>query len=198
MSEEPNCRTYVDPGVLEIIGALSETLGLAEHVQRVVPFHRLRAQRRHAQIEKRVDAFVQRLDDARTSIRVLQSAIGESASALAPGAIAFTIPVSELPVFRRGLEQLQTAIRGMTDAAYELESLTSVSAEETERFYRVSNSGRPVLRAIAQAVGRVAAEEQSVGIADRPVDVPGLLGEVDRYLAQVSGILSERDRWLRG
>jgi hypothetical protein len=105
----------------------------------------------------------------------------------------------ELRTALEELSALRMSEKAMrSELAYELESLTSVSAGETERFYRVSSSGRPVLRAIAQALGRVAVEEQNVGVADRPVDVPGLLGEVDRYLAQVSSILSERERWLRG
>jgi hypothetical protein len=198
MTTETPEIAQADPGVLEILGAVAEAFGLAEHVQRILPLHRMRAERRHAQIDKRFDAFVRQLEDARVAIRVLSSVVGEPASALRPGTIAFAIPVAELPVLRRGLEQLQSAVQGMTDAAYELETLTTVAPEDTERFYRVSSGGRPVLRAIAAAVAHVAEEETRVGIADRPVDLPMVLAEVDRYLAHVSTILSERDKWLRG
>jgi hypothetical protein len=189
---------HVDPGVLEIVGAVSQVLGLAEHAQRILPLRRLRVQRRHARIEKQLDSFSRRLEDARAAIRVLRSAIGESMQTPTPGVIAFAIPASELPVFRRGIEGLQLAIRGMTVAAYDLESLTAASATDMERFYRVSSSGAPVLSLIAELLARVAADKALVSIAGRPANVPLVLVKVDEYLAHVSALLSERDKWLTG
>lgn len=188
---------YVDPGLLEILGAVSEALGLAEHIQKVFPLHRLKAQRRHGRIEKLLNGFAGGLDDARAAIRLLQGVTGEGSN-LPPGTIAFAIPASELPLYRRGLQQLQTAIRTMTDAAYELEALTEPFADDAQRFYRISTAGAPVLRTLAAALARLADDEATLSIAARPVGIGTVLAEVDRYLANSAATLSERDKWLQG
>lgn len=150
MGENAHPR-YADPGVLEILGALSEAVGLAEHIQRLFPRGR-KIQRRHRQIDKQVAAFAEKLQDARTAVRLLQGVVGGPARGLESGTIGFSIVAAELPLYRRGLEQLQSAIRGMTTAAYSLEDLTQPFADETERFYRVSSVGDAVLRILAQAL----------------------------------------------
>ena len=81
----------IDPGVLEILGAVSEAIGLAEHVQKVFPLDRLKTQRRHARIEKQLGLFAERLEDARGAVRLLQGVVDGNASDLPQGAIAFTI-----------------------------------------------------------------------------------------------------------
>ena len=86
----------------------------------------------------------------------------------------------------------------MTDAAYTLEALTTSSSGETERFYRISSAGLPVLRSLAASLAWVAGEEGQMTIAPRPVGVDVVLREADKYLANCSTVLSERDKWLRG
>jgi hypothetical protein len=36
-----------DPGILELVGEIADLLGLAEHVQRLLPIQRIKVERRH-------------------------------------------------------------------------------------------------------------------------------------------------------
>ncbi len=112
----------IDPGILELVGEIADRLGLAEHVQRVLPTQRLKVQRRHRRVDKLLDAFNETLNDARAALRVLsttiQPSLSEPDATTAPGAsgerpprIGFSMPRNESPVYRRGIEQLQAAIQ---------------------------------------------------------------------------------------
>jgi hypothetical protein len=87
-------------------------------------------------------------------------------------------------IFRDGLQQLHRAIGDMTNAVYQLESLTTGVSGESERFYRMSEAGRPVLTALREALG------------GRPESIPDLLDSADRHFDRCETMIAERIRWL--
>jgi hypothetical protein len=190
-------RAHVDPGILELVGELADLLGLAEHVQRLLPTQRIKVQRRHRRVEKLLDSFSEALSDSRAALRVLSTVLNEHLSgedSLAPKAgavdrdmprVAFSVPRSELPVYRRGTEQLQAAIQKMTKIAFDLEASTSGVPEEVQRYYKISQSGSTVLRQIKTVLD------------DQPEALPELVRTIDSYLARCSEMLEERQRWLQ-
>jgi septation ring formation regulator EzrA len=100
--------------------------------------------------------------------------------------IAFPVPRAELPVYRRGTEQLQMAIQKMTKIAFDLEAATSGVPEEVQRYYRISESGSNVLRQIKTVLD------------DHPQAFSKLAKTVDSYLARCSEMLEAREGWLQG
>ena len=140
-------RRVCDPDILQIIGAVSDLLGLAEHFQRIVPIDRVRVQRRHQRIDRLRERFSQSMEDARVALKVVSSVVAERTINLEADQIAFDIPSTDLPVFSRGIDQLQRAIRAMTRAAFELEAVTVAMPDEVQRYYKVSQAGKPVLEA---------------------------------------------------
>jgi hypothetical protein len=191
-------RGHVDPGILELVGELADLLGLAEHVQRLLPTQRMKVQRRHRRIEKLLDSFSEALSDSRAALRVLSTVLDghpsidalnivadpEETNRDAPR-IAFSVPRTELPVYRRGTEQLQAAIQRMTKIAFDLEASTAGLPEEVQRYYKISQSGSGVLRQIRTVLD------------DHPEALPELVRTVDSYLARCSEMLDERQRWLQ-
>src|SRR5262245_3753982 len=125
-----------DPGLLELVGELAALLGLAERVQRLLPTERLKVQRKHRRLEKLLTDFNDALGDARAAVRVVSTTVDRylsepdgPASFEVGGApeenlprIAFAIPTEEIPVYRRGVKQLQVAIQEMTRIAFDLEA----------------------------------------------------------------------------
>lgn len=188
-----------DPGILELVGELADLLGLAERIQRFLPTQRLKVQRKHRRVEKLLDAFNDALSDARTALRVVSTTVdrhlaepehpGAKADTLAPSKenlprIAFSMPTEEIPVYRRGVEQLQVAIQKMTKIAFDLEATTAGVTDEVQRYYRISQAGNGILRSIREA------------LEDRPESVPDLVRKVEAYLARCSQMLEQRQRWL--
>lgn len=47
------------------------------------------------------------------------------------------MPTEEIPVYRRGVEQLQVAIQKMTKIAFDLEATFSGVTDEVQRYYKV-------------------------------------------------------------
>ncbi len=188
------CDEYGDPGLLEIIGGIAQALGLAEQIQRVVPTERLASRRRHARIDKRLQEFKSGIDDARAALRLIKTTIRGHVENLPSDAIGINVPTSEVPLYRRGLAQLLDAVKRMTNTSYELETITQNVSAEQERFYRISQAGRPVLNALRRALGEEAGLE-SAG-QNMPV-LEQLLDEVDGYLGRCSNLLEERNRWLQ-
>jgi hypothetical protein len=172
-----------DPGVLEILGAIAEILGLADHIQQLLPLDTWRVEKHHRQKSKLLQEFDERIADARAALRVVSSAIEQYLSNAPPDTIRFSIPASELSVLQRGLEQLHAAIREMTRVVFKLEAITAGIADEQQRFYRISETGRVVLDTLRKAMN---GDAQAV---------PPLLRDVDRFLANCSGINAERNEW---
>jgi hypothetical protein len=173
-----------DPDLLQLIGAAADLLGLGEHLQRLLPVDRIRAQSRHRRIQRLRGAFLEHLDDARSALRVVSSVIEKRVAGDSAGFVV-EIPASELPVFRRGLDWLQVSIRAMTRDAYELETITASMPEEVQRYYRMSDAGHTVLEQIRAALD---------GSAERTEE---LLQSIDRYLIRCSEIFSEGEEWRR-
>jgi hypothetical protein len=185
-----------DPGVLELVGELADLLGLAERIQRFLPTQRLKVQRKHRRVEKLLDAFNDALSDARTALRVVSTTVDRHLSepehavdTLAPSKenlprIAFSMPTEEIPVYRRGVEQLQVAIQKMTKVAFDLEATSSGVTDEVQRYYKISQAGNAILRSIRDALD------------DHPESVPDLVRKVEAYLARCSQMLEQRQRWL--
>lgn len=190
-SSQPEFR---DPGLLEIIGGIAQTLGLAEQIQRVIPTDRLASRRRHTRIDKKLQHFKDAIDDARGALRLIRTTIADHTRQLPGDAIAIDVPADEVPLYRRGLAQLHDAIKRMTDASYELEALTENVSPERERFYRVSQAGRPVLESIRTALST---DRPASNVAEPDSRLEHLLVETDRYLGACSRMLNERNRWLQ-
>jgi len=188
-----------DPGVLELVGEIADLLGLAERIQRFLPTQRLKVQRKHRRVEKLLDAFSDALSDARTALRVVSTTVDRHLSEpeqAAKGAdmlaatsenlprIAFSMPTEEIPVYRRGVEQLQFAIQKMTKIAFDLEATAAGVTDEVQRYYKISQAGNAVLRGIREA------------LEDRPESVPELVRKAESYLVRCSQMLEQRERWL--
>jgi len=192
-------RRTTDPGILELVGELTDLLGLAEKIQRYLPTQRLKIQRKHRRIERLLDDFRAALDDSRAAMRVVTSTLQEhlahadSEPTQPAGAqdqnlprIAFSIPREELAVYRRGIEQLQVAIRKMTNIGFDLEATSEGVPEETQRYYRISEAGKSILRAVRDVLD------------DNPERLPGLVRQVEQHLARSSRMLEEREQWIHG
>ncbi len=172
-----------DPDILQIIGAVSDLLGLAEHFQRIVPIDRVRVERRHQRIERLREKFSQSMEDARAALRVVSSVVIERTINLEVDQIAFDIPTTDLPVLSRGIDQLQRAIRAMTRSAFELEAVTVAMPDEVQRYYKVSQAGKPVLEALRRA------------LSGEPKSLPTLLNQIEEYLERCSATFLEGERW---
>ncbi len=185
-------RKPVDPIILEILGFVSQTVGIAEHFKHVVgPTHR-HVERRHKQVSNQVERFSQGLDEARTSLRIITSVVAEADSGPA-GAAGFLVSPGELSVYANGLKQLRKAIEKMANAVYKLESVTQDISSERERFYRISAAGRPVVDIVLKAHrDLLEGELKEPGVFLLPSIVEG----IDRYLTGCAQELEDRDRWL--
>src|SRR5436190_22054060 len=115
MATKDRPADLADPGLLDIIGGVAQALGLAEQVQRILPTDRLRSQRRHGRIDKLLDQFKEKLDDARAGLRLIRSTVESLTAEIPANAIGIAVPRTELPVYRRGLQQLHRALEKMTD-----------------------------------------------------------------------------------
>ncbi|MBI4600713.1 MAG: hypothetical protein HY721_02020 [Planctomycetes bacterium] len=188
-----------DPGLLELLGELLDLVGLAEHIQRFLPTQRLKVQRRHRRVEKLLDTFNETLSDGRAALRVVSTTVERhvqdsaeldtpretgvpTASALPR--IAFSMPREELPVYRRGIEHLQSAIHRLTKIAFDLEATSAGVQDEVQRYYKISEAGNAVLRNIRHA------------LEDRPESIPALVREVESFLARCSRAIEDRGRWI--
>lgn len=185
-----------DPGLFELVGLVSDLLGLGEHAQLLFPLDRLRAQRRHKRVAKLRDQFRDALEQARTSLRALRSSVDATLPQSQPGETTrptlsqtdgpvtrFDMSLTELPVFLKAVLSIQAAIQRMTKAAYELESATASIPHEVERYFRISEAGTPVLRALRDSLDH--------GVSA----VPALLERIDRYLSKCSDLLRESENW---
>ena len=180
---DPEPERATDQDLLQLIGAAADLVGLGEHFQRILPTDRLRAQRRHKRMEKLRAELRSHLNDARADLRIVTSVVATAVPGREPGEFAIAIPREELPVFRKGLDQLQVAIREMTRDTYELESVAATLPEEAQRYHRMSAGGQTVIHDIRAALD---------GSSDRTRE---LLTSVDRYLARCDQLLEEGDAW---
>ena len=178
---DPSRRPGTDPDLLQLIGAAAELLGIGEHFQRLLPVDRWRAQRRHSRIERLRRNLLEHLEDARAGLRVVTSTVSRRVDSRGPADFAINIPASELPVLRRGLDQLQVSIRAMTQDTYELETVMSFLPDEVRRYYKMSEGGRSMLNAIRGAFDENGEKTQQ------------LLESVERYLVRCAEFLSEEE-----
>jgi hypothetical protein len=183
MDQKTVAAKQVDPGILELVGTATELLGLAEHIQRFLPLDRLRMTRRHKRIENLLGGFRKALEDARAALRIIQSSIADGRLELPADAIGFLMPMAELPVFKRGIDQLHAAIRSMTNAALELEAATAGMSDEVQRYHRISASGRRILDKLVST------------LHGAPMQLPSLLQDVEHYLTKCSEMISEATQW---
>ncbi|MGH8543121.1 MAG: hypothetical protein ACREX3_05705 [Gammaproteobacteria bacterium] len=191
-------QRFSDPCILELVGELLGILGLVEQIQRFLPTQRIKVRRKHRRVEKLLDDFNDALSDARTALRVVSttvdqhlshSALSIDAEAIAPQGgnlprIAFSMPVEEIPVYRRGVQQVQVAIQKMTKIAFDLEATSVGITDEVQRYYKISQAGNVILRGIRNV------------LEDHPESVPDLVHRVEEYLARCSQALEQRQHWL--
>jgi len=183
-----NKEREIDPGILEILGGLSTLIGLSEQV---AP-GRIKVAFRHKKVESLLEKFKTNLDDARMALRSLTSVIEYLDEDISRGAISFSLSSTEFEIYRRSLKQLQIAIGKLTDNSHDLEATLANIDAEAERFYRISQAGRPVLKNIANAL-EICTSELNLNHSVRLSDV---LKDVDKYLSSCSKYLEQRDAWL--
>lgn len=163
----------VDPGLLEVFGVLLELVAFGEHAFRLGPLQRSRIERRHVKVEKLNAQLALRLNDARAGVRLLRSTLSTADANLNLESIGFLIPLNELEIFRRGLEQLQVSIQSMTKLTYDLEVTLAGVPEAALLYFKMSQSGRRCLALIRNALN---------GELREPFTT--LLEEVDAHLAR--------------
>jgi hypothetical protein len=173
---------YSDPDLLQILGSISDVLGLTEHMQRILPLTRLRAKRRHRRIENLRKKFKENMEGSRVSLKAIKSMLMDRKVDLSKGQIAISIPRDQLSVYRKALEQMQGNIRNMTNAAYELEEITIISPDEAKGYYKISKAGEPVLQAL---------KDVFIG---SPEALSILLDRIESYLSHCSDIFSHSDQ----
>lgn len=182
-------KREIDPGILEILGGLSTLIGLSEQV---AP-GRIKVAYRHRKIDSLLDKFKTSLDDARMALRSLTSVMDDLDEEIPRGAISFRLTSTEFEIYRRSLKQLQNAITKMTDTSYELEATLADIDAEAERFYRISQAGRPILKAISNVLEACISESR---LSNGNVKLSELLRSVDKYLSNCSDNLERRSSWL--
>jgi hypothetical protein len=131
----------IGTGILEIVGAITQVLGLAEQVQRIVPSDRLQARNRHSEMDRPLSKFIKAIDDTRMAFRSVSSAIGESVSETPRDSLSFAIAPKEFAILTKGIHQLHDAIRTMTYITFELEIISSCMPDEKRRYYHISQAG---------------------------------------------------------
>lgn len=174
----------LDPDLLLVLGKVVEMLGLAEHAERLLKTDRRQTRARHKRIEKEWNRFKTSLNDGRTALLAVQTTFARHFHDAPPDAVAASIPLSDFEVFKSAIYQLQSAITEMTDATYSLEALTSSISQETERFFKISEAGRPVLEGL------------SAIFSGRPDQLERLLSVADQYFARASQLIDKREKWL--
>jgi hypothetical protein len=183
-----NKEREIDPGILEILGGLSTLIGLSEQV---AP-GRIRVAFRNRKVDRLLERFKANLDDARMALRSLTSVIERLDEDIPRGAISFSLSSTEFAIYRRSLEQLQSAISKLTDTSHNLEATLVDIDAEAERFYRISQAGRPVLKSIANAL-KICISESNL---NHDVRLSNVLKDVDKYLSSCSNYLEQRSEWL--
>jgi hypothetical protein len=184
VNQTDNLNKSVDPGILEIIGAITEVLGLADYIQKILPLDQIRVERRHRRVQKLLVDFAKNLEDARAAIRVISSVVSQNVSGVEPEALRFKIPDTELPVLSRGIDQLQVAIRAMTKISFSMEGGLKGIPHEEERYYRISAAGLRVLDRLRSTISR------------HPEQLAELINELEIFLTGCSKQLSDREEWL--
>jgi hypothetical protein len=175
--------TKVDPSLLDVAGLALELLGLADHVQGLLPLQRIRADRRHKRIESTLDQFREALNDARASLRIVRSALSHPETTAAhQDDFAVVMPSEEFTVYSRGLDQLAVSLRKMRNAAFDLEMATSGLPQAQEHYHRMSAAGRSILE---QVRGVLAGQRDEV--------LPAL-DAIENYLVRASQSLEEATR----
>lgn len=177
-------RPLADPGLLELLGAFSELLGLAEFIQRIAPTDRLKASRRHNRINKLLSELQKSFAEARSpilSLRALASMFLERE----PGTIAVSANESDVRAFREGMRNLRRAIERMTNVAYELEEVTKGLHPDQTRFHLISERGRGILGRIQEAMK-----------LEGPTDIDALILAVDQHLKWCDEELDDRRRFV--
>jgi hypothetical protein len=178
--KQPN----LDPDLLLLLGNVAEFLGLAEHAQRILQTDKRRAKTRHARVDREWDKFKRALNDGRAALLAIQATFARHFNDAPTDAIAAMIPSSDFEIFQSAMGQLRRAIWTMTDATYALESITSSIAPETERFFKISNIGKPVLDVLREV------------FSGKPNRLEKLLSVADQYFIKCSQMVDERERWL--
>lgn len=138
-------KQVIGSGILEIVGAITQVLGLAEQVQHIVHTDRLQARKRHSQMDRLLSKFIYAIDDARMGFRTVCSAIGESVSETPGDSLSFGIAPEEFAILMKGVHQLHDAIKTMTDITFELEIISSGMPDEIRIYYPISQAGQPLL-----------------------------------------------------
>ncbi len=174
-------EVLVDPGFFEILGALTELLGLSEHLQKLLPLDRRRMMRRHRRIESQKAKCGDAITRARTALRVLQAFAKKHMSKISAGTFGVPAPSSELSVYRQALGDLQRAVQDMTNATYELEAATLELPRAHEQYFQLSQNGRETLQKIA---GFLSAQGPMEGLSD-------LLAEVEHTLERTWRLIFE-------
>jgi hypothetical protein len=143
----------IGPGILEIVGAITQVLGLAEQVQHIVLTYRLQTRKRHSQMDRLLSKFINAIDDARMAFRSVSSAIGESVSETPSDSLSFAIAPEEFTILTKGIYQLHDAIRTMTNITFELEIISSGMPDERRTYYHTSQAGQPLLKDLRDVLG---------------------------------------------
>ena len=184
MNFDKPVRVDIDPGLLQLLGKVSEFLGLAEHAERILNTQRRRSQSRHRAIAKAWTKFQKGLTSGRGALRQIRSTLAAQLTDAPADTVAIAMSYGEFNIFRDGIQQLHRAIGDMTNAAYDLESLTEPVGDEVERFYRISEAGQPILGLLRDALG------------GHPERIPDLLDATDRHFDRCEHLIAERSRWL--
>lgn len=174
----------IDPGILEIVGAIAQVLGFAEQVQRVMPTDRLGAQRKHKRIDRLLKKFVNSMDDARLALRAISGALGPGASDLPQDVLNFHVSRGDFAILTRGVRELHDAIKRMTDTTFELEAIAAGMPDETQRYYRISEAGRTVL------------DDLMIVLGGKSSRIRETVDAAEHYLDQSARMLETRGEWL--
>ena len=184
MKREASPHDRRDPSLLQLLGAVTEVLGLAEQIERLLHTKPSRIEATHRSIRKSLSKFQRAMTAGRGAIRQINSTLAAQVTDAPKDTVALLMPYSDLQIFRSGLEQLQRSIRDMFFASHELEALSEQIPEEATRLFLVNEAGRPVLELLREV------------IAGSPEKIPELLEVPDQHFARCERLIEERAEWL--
>lgn len=175
-------ETLVDPGILEIIGALTGLIGMVEQVRRLGVFEHHFLERRHKNIWKAMDKACVSITDARSALTVLRDFTSKHMSNVKPDIIGVAVPREQLPIYEKAMADLYKSIQNLHKDCCNLERLTSNLQRTNERYFRASDQARRLLNFL----GNATKGEREPGAPDLPQLIEYVEAELKEFWSRLT------------
>jgi len=190
----PRGLVPLDPGILEILGKLTELIGLGEHLKKLIPSH-LAPSRRHGRVHRLLDGLRKDLDSIRSAIRIVRAVVANAVAEPDVGELGFLIDSRQVGLYVNGMERVQEALTSLMKTIYSLEGETEGIDEEQTRFYRMSDPAADICLKVQMFIDAVRPGSSVRLTIERMLS---LLDQVESYVDFLEAELQDRDDWRRG